>query len=68
MDINPNFARYLKEDGIKKIITQIQNIEYIDLAENAIKVFIKLILLILKNKYEDLYIVKINKGFGKNFF
>ncbi len=51
-----------------KIITQIQNIEYIDLAENAIKVFIKLILLILKNKYEDLYIVKINKGFGKNFF
>jgi len=68
LDINPNFARYLKEDGIKKIITQIQNIEYIDLAENAIKVFIKLILLILKNKYEDLYIVKINKGFGKNFF
>jgi hypothetical protein len=38
LDINPNLGRALKNNGVEKLILQVQNFEYIDLSENAIKV------------------------------
>ena len=38
LDINPILARVLKNNGVEKLILQVQNFEYIDLSENAIKV------------------------------
>ena len=48
LDINPRFSSTIvKAKGIKKIVLLTQNIEFIDLAENAIKCIEKLSLEIL---------------------